>query len=57
MNMVGLLVPFRGKICRFVPLSVLKPKMTTVKIIASPFRVLSRENMTAVTFRIGISQG
>ena len=34
------------KICRLVPLLVLKSKMTTVRIFAVPSRVLSRKNMT-----------
>ena len=44
MKMAGvLIVTFRVKICRLVPLGVLKSKMTMVTITALPFSVLSHK--------------
>lgn len=39
-----LIVPFRGKIIKLVPLMVLKPKMTATRVVAIPFRGLYLKN-------------
>ena len=36
-----ILIPFRGEICELVPLRVLKPKITTARVVTVLFRAFN----------------